>query len=188
MKKTTACLLALTLCFCTAMSTTAFAADFDQDNTETPSTDITFDYKDQPNTPNEPSFIIVIPDTIDLTEEGTVLRIEAENVQDLGDQRISVTIAGSDKYRNQMVLEGKAATAPVNQSLRYQLIAADGTIIETTGGKDQVNGVELASFTEDGEIVYTMKPVITASSKKDVVYTGSIFYNIELVPVADIIE
>lgn len=188
MKKTVTRLLALTLCFCTAMSTTVFATDFDQNSTETPSTAITFDYKEQPVTPNEPSYIIVIPDTIELTEEGTALCIEAENVQDLGDQRISVTIAGTDKYRNQMVLEGKAATAPVNQSLRYQLIAADGTIIETTGGKDQVNGVELASFTEDGEVVYTMKPVITAANKKDVVYTGSIFFNIELVSAEGTVE
>ena len=80
-----------------------------------------------------------------------------------------------------MVLEGKTSTGS-NASLRYQFVMADDSIIETTGGKDQVNGVELASFTEDGTVSFTVRPVLSGSSsiKKGVTYTGSMTYGIEL--------
>lgn len=48
--------------------------------------------------------------------------------------------------------------------MRYQFVMNDGKVIETTGQKDQVNGVELAAFTENGIKSFTAKPVLTATS------------------------
>ena len=63
----------------------------------------------------------------------------------------------------------------------------DEKVIETTGGKNQVNGVEVASFTEDGTVSFAVKPVLTGSSsiKKGVTYTGTITYSVAL---ADIVS
>ena len=71
----------------------------------------------------------------------------------------------------------------INASIRYQFVLSDGSIVETTGGKDQVNGVELASFTQDGTETLTVRPVFSYSSSelKGVTYTGSITYGIALV-------
>lgn len=177
--------VALALCL-GVTAAPALAADVDQDTADAGlSTAITFDYKEPP-VQNDPTYTVVIPETITLTEEGAPLTISAENVANLDGQKISVTIAGTDKYRNQMLIEGKTASGSA-ASMRYQLIKADGTVIETTGGKDQVNGVELASFTADGSETLTMKPVLTGSSsiKKDVVYTGTINYGIALADLAE---
>ena len=58
----------------------------------------------------------------------------------------------------------------------------DERIIETTGGKNQVNGVEVASFTEDGTASFKVKPVLSSSSsiKKGVTYTGTMTYSVTL--------
>lgn len=146
------------------------------DETEALSTEFTFEYK------NDPTYSITIPSTVVMTKEGVQMDIVATDVAYLDNQKISVTIADTDKYRNQMIIEGKTEDGK-NASMRYQLVKADGTVIETTGGKNQVNGVELASFTENGTATLTVLPVISNSSsvKKGVTYTGSMTYGIELV-------
>lgn len=176
-KKTAAATIAAVMCFGTALP--AFADSVNQDSEGTLSTTITFDYKDAP-VQNDPTYTVTIPEAIVLTENGTPLTIAAENVANLNGQKISVTIAGTDKYRDQMLIEGKTADGK-SASMRYQMIKEDGTVIETTPAN--VNGTELASFTEDGTATLTVKPVLSGSSsiKKDVVYTGSITYGIELV-------
>ncbi|MGN0661393.1 MAG: hypothetical protein ACI4JX_06695 [Oscillospiraceae bacterium] len=173
MKKITTIITALCLCSCAA--TSAFAAVADQSSTDALATDFTFTLK------NDPVYTVTIPSEVTLEKEGTEVEIKAENVNYLDNQRISVTIAGTDKYRNQMLLEGKSETGK-NASLRYQFVFDDGRIIETTGGKNQVNGVELASFTEDGSVKYKVVPVIAASSAtiKGVTYTGNMTYSIAL--------
>ena len=125
---------------------------------------------------------MTIPSAVTLTKDGAPMEIQAENVANLDNQRISVTIAGTDKFRNQMLLEGKSDEGR-NASIRYQFVLSDGSIVETTGGKDQVNGVELASFTQDGTETLTVRPVFSYSSSelKGVTYTGSITYGIALV-------
>ena len=125
---------------------------------------------------------MTIPSAVTLTKDGAPMEIQAENVANLDNQRISVTIAGTDKFRNQMLLEGKSDEGR-NASIRYQFVLSDGSIVETTGGKDQVNGGELASFTQDGTETLTVRPVFSYSSSelKGVTYTGSITYGIALV-------
>ena len=162
---------------CMAMSLTpALAGSVDQSTAaDGLGTEFTFELK------NDPTYTVTIPSAVTLTKEGTQVDIVAENVANLDNQKVSVTIAGTDKYRNQMLLEGKTE-AGANASLRYQFVMEDGSIIETTGGKNQVNGVELASFTENGTVSFTVRPVLSGSSsiKKGVTYTGSMTYGIEL--------
>lgn len=174
MKKIASFIIASAMLVCAA-STSVGAASVNEGSAGSLSTAFTFEYK------NDPAYTVSIPAAVTMTKEGSEVEITAENVADLDGKRISVTIAGTDKYRNQMLLEGKTAEGR-NASLRYQFIMPDETVIETTGGKDQVNGAELASFTEDGSVSFTVKPVLSASSAtvKGVTYTGSITYGIGL--------
>lgn len=177
MKKFVATLLVSALCV--SAGATSFAATADQDSAENLGTAFTFELK------NDPTYTVSIPEAVTMTKNGAQVDIVAEDVANLDNQKVSVTIAGTDKFRNQMVLEGKTETGS-NASLRYQFVMADGTVIETTGQKDQVNGVELASFTGDGVSSFSVVPVLTGSSsiKKGVTYTGSMTYGIELVDLA----
>ena len=110
------------------------------------------------------------------------MSIEASDVENLGDQKISVTIAGTDKFRDQMLLEGKTEDGQ-QASLRYYFEFEDGRRIETVGSN--INGTEIVSFTENATKSFTVKPILEGSSsiKKGVTYTGSMTYGIELVPV-----
>ena len=174
MKKIASIIIASAMLACAA-SASVGAASVNESSTGGLSTAFTFEYK------NDPTYTVSIPAAVTITKEGSEMQITAENVSNLDGKRVSVTIAGTDKYRNQMLLEGKTAEGR-NASLRYQFIMPDETVIETTGGKDQVNGVELASFTEDGSVSFTVKPVLASSSAtvKGVTYTGSITYGIGL--------
>ncbi|MDY4969135.1 MAG: hypothetical protein SO101_02595 [Lachnospiraceae bacterium] len=159
---------ALTCMMCIALPMTSLAAN---------TTEFTFVDK------NEPTYTVTIPSTLELEKDGSELNITASDVAYLDGKKISVTIAGTDYYRNQMVLEGETSSGP-RTSIRYQIIKGD-EVIETTGGKDQVNGVELASFTENGTASLIVKPVITSTTQKDVLYKGSITYGIALTDTAD---
>ena len=117
-----------------------------------------------------------IPAKITIAKDGSDMTIKASNVNYLDGQKVSVSIAGTDYFRNQMVLTNKET----NTVMRYQIVKEDGTVIETTGTKDQANGVEIAAFTEDGEVNNKVLPVKLPSSKVGT-YTGSITFDIGLV-------
>ena len=156
-----------------SLSVSANAATVNQDSTESLGTTFTFNYK------NDPTYTITIPSSVEIAREGTQVDIVAENVSNLDGQEISVTIASTNYFRNQLVLSGKNENG-INRVMRYQIVTADGTLLETTG-EDTVTGSELAAFTADGTVSYTVKPVIAASTDKGVTYTGSMTYGIQLV-------
>ena len=54
---------------------------------------------------NEPTYTVSIPSALALSKEGTALNIEAKDVADLDGKKVTVTIAGTDYYRNQLVLQ-----------------------------------------------------------------------------------
>ena len=177
MKKLITIICALALCATTVVS--ASAATVNATSEGGVDTNITFEYK------YDPEYTVTIPSEVELTAQGTNVEIKAENVAHLDNKKVSVTIAGTDAYRNQMVLSGKTEDGK-QASLRYQFIMPDEKVIETTGGKNQVNGVEVASFTEDGTVSFAVKPVLTGSSsiKKGVTYTGTITYSVALADIA----
>ena len=167
MKRTAALLLALALC--TATTGTALAAS--EPVKDSAATEFSFVLR------NDPSYTVTIPTSVAMEKDGTEVEVSAEDVKDLPDgQKISITIAGTDYYRNQMVLTDPETRATV----RYQIITPDERVLETTGQKDQMNGEEIVSFTEDGAQSYTVKPVI-AFNVVPGDYTGTITYGISVV-------
>lgn len=173
-KKTIAFMLAV----CSLAATTAIsasAASYDQNSTENIGTEWTFELK------NDPTYTVTIPSAIEMSKTGTQVDIDCENVANLDGQRISVTIAGTDAYKDQMVLEGKTESG--RKSLRYSITTAAGEYIETNLTTSAV-GKELASFTENGTTSFTVAPIIATSSTKGVTYSGSMTYGIELVDIA----
>ncbi len=154
---------------CMAMPFTAFAEETTQELTATLTAD--------------PTYTVTIPGTVSMGNDGAVVDVSAESVENLPEgQKISVTIAGTQAYRNQMLLECSAADSPtgMNTSIRYQIIPESGEIIETTGGKDQANGKEVAAFTGNETKQYTIIPVINGRYEYNVDYTGSITFGIGL--------
>lgn len=123
----------------------------------------------------EPTYAITIPETVTMGNEGTTVDVAASEVENLPEgKKISVTIAGTDAYKDQMVLE--ADTSPAT-SLRYQIISEDGELIETNASTGAVGvGKEVVSFTGNGTKQYEIKPVIAGRYEYNVPYTGSITF------------
>lgn len=157
---------------CMAMSVTVMAAE----STQEISAVLTAD----------PTYTVTIPATVNMGNDGTTVDVTASDVKNLTEgQKISVTIAGTDYFRNQMVLEADKDLVDVNhaRTLRYQIISEDGEVIETTG-QDTATGSEVVSFTGNETKQYQIKPVIVDANKDRLVpgvpYTGSITFGIEL--------
>lgn len=131
---------------------------------------------------NEPTYTVSIPSALALSEDGADLNIEASDVAYLDGKKVSVTIAETNYYRNQLVLSAKTSKPSYTDTLRYQLIAQDGNIIETTG-TDTATGTELASFTENGTVTYKAKPVLGTTNQNlepGVKYAGTMTFGIGL--------
>ena len=157
---------------CMAMSVTAMAAE----STQKISAVLTGD----------PTYTVTIPATVNMGNDGTTVDVTASEVENLAEgQRISVTIAGTNYFRNQLVLEADRDFVDVNhaRTLRYQIISEDGEVIETTG-QDTATGSEVVSFTGNETKQYQIKPVIVDANKDRLVvgvpYTGSITFGIEI--------
>lgn len=132
---------------------------------------------------NEPTYTVSIPSSLALTKEGAPLDITASDVAYMDGKKVSVTIAGTDYFRNQFVLSAKTSKPTYTDTIRYQLIAADNSVIETTG-EDTATGKEIASFTDNGTVTYTVKPVLGTLNQNlepGVSYTGTMTFGIELV-------
>ncbi len=127
----------------------------------------------------EPEYTVTIPESVTMGNEGAFVDVKASGVKNIPDgKKISVTIAETSGYKNQMVLE--AATTP-RTSIRYQIISESGELIETNVSTGAVGvGKEVVSFTENGTKQYQIKPVIAGNYKYGVEYTGSITFGIEL--------
>lgn len=171
-------IIALMLAICGALSVSAIsasAASADQNSTDAIGTEWTYELK------NDPTYTVTIPSAVELSKNGTAVEIKAENVANLDGQRVSVTVAGTDAFRNQMILDG-TDTKGRPQSVRYSITTEDGEYIETNASTGAVCvGKELASFTEDGTSTFTVAPIALPSSAKGVTYSGSMTYGIELV-------
>ena len=119
---------------------------------------------------------MTIPAQVTIEEEGTEVEVVAEDVENLAEnEKVSVTIAGTDYFRNQMVLTDKDTRAV----MRYQIVTPDGRTLETTG-TDTMTGQEIVSFTADGTETYTVKPVVAPPTKPGN-YTGTLTYGISVV-------
>lgn len=128
----------------------------------------------------EPSYTVTIPASVNMGNEGTAVDVTADAVENLPEnKKVSVTIAGTSGYKNQMVLEGQTESGP-RTSIRYQITNEAGEVIETIGTSNSPVGKEIVSFTENGTKQYSINPVIAGNFKYDVAYTGSITFGIAL--------
>ena len=159
---------------CMAMSVTAMASE----STQEISAVLTAD----------PTYTVTIPATVNMGNDGTTVDVTASEVENLAEgQKISVTIAGTNYFRNQLVLEADRDLVDVNhaRTLRYQIISEDGELIETNASTGAVGvGKEVVSFTGNETKQYQIKPVIVDANRDRLVagvpYTGSITFGIEL--------
>lgn len=154
------------------------------DNTQA-STQFTYTKQNDPTytKQNDPTYTVSIPSSLSLTDEGTPLTITASDVAYLNGKKVSVTIAGTNYYRNQLVLSAKTSKPTYTDTIRYQLIGPSNNVIETTG-QNTATGTELASFTDNGTVTYTAKPVIGSKGQNlepGVNYTGTMTFGIGLV-------
>lgn len=127
----------------------------------------------------EPEYTVTIPESVTMGNEGVMVDVTASDVANLPEgKKISVSIAGTSAFRNQMVLE--ADTSP-RTSIRYQIISEAGEVIETNASTGaQGVGKEVVSFTENGTKQYKILPVMDGNFKYGVAYTGSITFGIEI--------
>lgn len=127
----------------------------------------------------EPTYTVTIPSAVTMGNDGTSVDVTAEDVKNLPEgKKISVTIAGTDAYKDQLVLEATPQTSP-NTSIRYQIISESGEVIESNAATDTVGvGKEVVSFTENGTKQYQIRPVMAGRFEYGVDYTGSITFGI----------
>lgn len=132
----------------------------------------------------EPTYTVTIPATVTMGNEGTTVDVVAEDIKNLPDgKKVSVTIEGTDAYKDQMVLE--CDTTSPSTSIRYQIINEKGETIETNASTGAVGvGKEVVSFTEDGTKQYKILPVIAGRYEYGVEYIGSITFGIEVKDIA----
>ena len=159
----------LSACTCLAFPAASMAAETDTESSQSISVTLTA----------EPEYTITIPESVSMGNDGTTVNVTASDVKNLPEgKKISVTIAGTSAYRNQMVLE---ADISPRTSIRYQIINEAGDTIQTNASTGETAvGKEVVSFTEDGSKQYQIIPVIAGSYKYDVAYTGSITFGIAL--------
>ena len=77
----------------------------------------------------DPTYTVTIPSSVSMDQNGTAVDVVAEDVENLQEgQKISVTIAGTSYYRNQLVVEAdrEDVSAGKVRQLRYQIISDDG--------------------------------------------------------------
>lgn len=126
----------------------------------------------------EPTYTVTIPASVTMGNEGATVDVIAEDIENLPeDKKVSVTIEGTDYYKDQMVLEC-AETSP-RTSIRYQIISENGETIQTNYSTGETCvGKEVVSFTEDGTKQYQLLPVMEGRFEYGVAYTGSITFGI----------
>ena len=166
-KKSLAVLLAAVSCL--AVPVTAMAEEAEQTITV--------------NLTADPTYTVTIPSSVSMDQNGTAVDVVAEDVENLQEgQKISVTIAGTSYYRNQLVVEAdrEDVSAGKVRQLRYQIISDDGELIETTG-QDTAVGKEVVSFSGNETRQYQIKPLSTEFLERGVDYKGSITFGIAVV-------
>ena len=108
----------------------------------------------------DPTYTVTIPSSVSMDQNGTAVDVVAEDVENLQEgQKISVTIAGTSYYRNQLVVEAdrEDVSAGKVRQLRYQIISDDGELIETTG-QDTAVVIKDAQIQVQKEVFYNTGP------------------------------
>ena len=153
-------------------------------NTESGRTDLTL------YVPNDPVYTITVPETVALSAtENTQVPITASDVKYIPEgKKISVTLDRGNGTFGRLYLEGTNEETGKEYMMNLYVKGTEGEF-KMGALENQIRGMELASFTEDGTMNYELRPAAlnypdsTADNltiQKGVHYTGYLTYGIEL--------
>ena len=153
-------------------------------NTESVRTDLTL------YVPNDPVYTITVPETVALSAtENTQVPITASDVKYIPEgKKISVTLDRGNGTFGRLYLEGTNEETGKEYMMTLYVKGTEGEF-KMGALENQIRGMELASFTEDGTMNYELRPAAlnypdsTADNltiQKGVHYTGYLTYGIEL--------
>ena len=153
-------------------------------NTTTGKTDLTLYVE------NDPEYTITVPETVELSAvENTQVPVTASNVKYIPEgKKISVTLERGSGVFGRLYLEGTNEETGKDYTLTLNIKGTDGEF-KMGALENQIKGMELASFTEDGTMNYELRPVNldypestndNLQVQKGVHYAASITYGIEL--------
>ena len=142
---------------------------------------------------NDPEDTITVPETVELSAvENTQVPITASDVKYIPEgEKISVTLEKGSGVYGRLYLEGTNEETGKDYLLTLNIKGTDGEF-KMGALENQIKGMELASFTEDGTMNYELRPVnldypdstnANLQVQKGVHYTASITYGIKLVDI-----
>ena len=142
---------------------------------------------------NDPVYTITVPETVSLNPtEHTKVDITASDVKYIADdKKISVKISKGSGYKGRLYLQGSDGDVMNGNSPYLMTLKVTGASGETKSGalENQIKGLELASFTEDGTESYEIYPCSqdypngtgNLAIQKGVHYTGYMDYSVQYV-------
>ena len=139
---------------------------------------------------NDPVYTVTVPETVALSAtENTQVPITASDVKYIPEgKKISVTLERGSGVFGRLYLEGTNEETGKDYTLTLNIKGTDGEF-KMGALENQIKGMELASFTEDGTMNYELRPVNldypestndNLQVQKGVHYAASITYGIEL--------
>lgn len=157
----------------------AFAA-----NTTSARTDLTL------FVPNNPVYTVTVPETVALSAtENTQVPVTASDVKYIPEgKKISVTLEKGNGTFGRLYLEGTNEETGKEYKMTLYIKGTEGEF-KMGALENQIKGMELASFTEDGTMNYELRPAAlnypdsTSDNlviQKGVQYSGYLTYGIEL--------
>lgn len=174
----------LTAAVAIAMTMVSGVATVSAANTTSGRTDLTLYVE------NDPIYTVTVPETVALSAtENTLVPITASDVQYIPEgKKISVTLDRGNGTFGRLYLEGTNEETGKEYMMTLYVKGTDGEF-KMGALENQIKGMELASFTEDGTMNYELRPAAlnypdsTADNltiQKGVHYSGYITYGIEL--------
>lgn len=166
------------------MICSVMAAQVSAENTAAAKSDITM-YQ-----PYDPVYTVTIPQTIEIdTKEITDVQITASDVQHIPEgKKISVTLTKGSGTYGRLYLEAENPSGGKNY-LMTLMIKGTGDEFESGALENNIKGMELASFTENGTANFQMYPCAfdypestnqNLTIQKGAEYKGSMTFGVEL--------
>lgn len=139
---------------------------------------------------NDPVYTVTVPETVEISAvENTLVPITASDVKYIPEgKKISVTLERGNGTYGRLYLVGNNEETGKEYLMTMKVKGTDGEF-KSGALENQIKGMELAAFTEDGTMNYEMYPVAfdypnsTTDNliiQKGVHYSGYITYGIEL--------
>lgn len=131
----------------------------------------------------EPAYTVTVPETVEVAARGsTDVKVTAEEIKNLPeDKKISVTLAKGNGVFGRLYLTAEDPENPEGKQLTLTLYVT-GTDGEPKMGalENQIKGMELAAFTENGSQDYQLSVAPSLTPVKGAQYSGYIVYGVEL--------